>query len=239
MTNWSMIILGLVAMSSMVWAENSYLVIVPKLLKVGYDNQVSVFIGAASQPVEVKFELWMGKQHIEGMTTCKPGETHNATLTLPRDFPVGAGELRIVGTGGVRFEERRDVIIYDDRYVILVQTSASTYRPGDFLEVRVVATNENLIPIESEEVTVKIYDATLKLVSEYPRFPLRSGMTETIRFPFAEQVNMGTWLVSATIGNTTSSVEILVARPITPSFDLKAIFQRFFSPNRQKSSWCD
>ncbi len=34
-------------------------------------------------------------------------------------------------------------------------------------------------------------------------------------------------MVSATIGNTTSSVQVLVAEPVTPSFDLKAIFQRF------------
>jgi hypothetical protein len=227
MTNWSMIILGLVAVCSMVWAENSYLVIVPKLLKIGTDNQLSVFIGAASQPVEVKFELIIGQSRLECKTTCKPGETRNATLTLPSEWPVGAGELRIVGTGGVRFEERRDVIVYEDSHVILVQTSSSTYRPGDILEFRVVATNENLIPIENGEITLEIYDATLKLVSEYPRFPIRSGLTETIRFPLAEHCNMGTWLVSATIGNTTSSVEVLVARPVTPSFDVKAIFQRF------------
>ena len=54
-----------------------------------------------------------------------------------------------------------------------------------------------------------------------------AGLTETFRFPIAEHNNAGKWLVSATIGNTTSSLEILVARPITPSFDLKAIFQRF------------
>ena len=47
------------------------------------------------------------------------------------EFPVGAGELTIVGTGGVSFEEKRDVIVYDSRYVVLVQTSASTYQPGD------------------------------------------------------------------------------------------------------------
>ena len=38
---------------------------------------------------------------------------------------------------------------------------------------------------------------------------------------------MGKWLVSATMENTTSSVEVLVSRPVTPSFDLKAIFPRF------------
>jgi len=85
------------------------------------------------------------------------GETRNATMTLPKEFPVGAGELTITGTGGVRFEEKRDIIVYDNRYVMLVQTSASTYCPGDTIEVRVVATNENLIPIESGELTIEIY----------------------------------------------------------------------------------
>jgi len=53
------------------------------------------------------------------------------------------------------------------------------------------------------------------------------GLTETIQYPIGAHCNFGTWLVSATIGNTTSSVKVLVAQPVTPSFDLKAIFQRF------------
>ncbi len=85
------------------------------------------------------------------------GATRNVTLTLPAGFPVGAGELTIVGTGGVSFEEKRDIIVYDSRYVVLVQTSASTYRPGDSLEVRVVVTNEELIPVETAEVLIQIY----------------------------------------------------------------------------------
>ena len=85
------------------------------------------------------------------------GATRNATLTLPWEFPVGAGELTIVGTGGVSFEEKRDIIVYDNRYVVLVQTSASTYRPRDTMEIRVVAMNENLMPIENGELIVEIY----------------------------------------------------------------------------------
>ncbi len=65
--------------------------------------------------------------------------------------------MSIVGTGGVSFEETRDVIVYDNQYVVLVQTSASTYRPGDTLEVRVVVTNEQLIPVENNEVLIEIY----------------------------------------------------------------------------------
>jgi len=225
--NWSVIILGLVALSSAALAENSYLVIVPKLFKVGYDNQVSVFIAAATQPVEIKFDLQLGQKHLVGKATCKPGETQKATLTLPDEFPVGPGELCITATGGLQFEEKRDVIVYDSHHVILVQTSASTYYPRDTMEVRVVVTNPDLIPMETGEVTVEIYDAALKLVGEFPRIPVRYGLTETIKFPIADYVHVGKWLVSATIQNTTSSVEVLVSRPVSPSFDIKAIFERF------------
>jgi hypothetical protein len=99
----------------------------------------------------------MGRRHIEATTTCKPGETRNATLTIPREFPIGAGELTITGTGGLHFEERRDIVIYDNCHVVLVQTSASTYRPTDTIETRIVVTNENLIPMERGELTVEIY----------------------------------------------------------------------------------
>jgi len=225
--NWSLIILGLVALTGVALAENSYLIIAPKLIKVGFENQLSVFIAAASQPVEVKFELLIGQQRIHGLTTVKAGETRNATLTIPKEFPVGAAELTITGTGGIRFEEKRDVIVYDNSYVLLVQTSASTYRPGDDMEMRLVATNEELMPLEKSLAEIEIYDANLKLVGEFRHVPIRGGISDTFVFPVAMHCNVGTWLVSATIGNTTSSVEVLVARPTTPSFDLKAIFQRF------------
>ena len=124
--------------------------------------------------MQVKFELTVGQQRIERTATVTPGmyffkkqrnefiiiylgATRNATLTLPKEFPVGAGELTIVGTGGVTFEEKRDVIVYDNRYVVLVQTSASTYRPGDSMEMRVVVTNEELIPVENGEILVEVY----------------------------------------------------------------------------------
>ncbi|CAF3744916.1 unnamed protein product [Rotaria sordida] len=208
-----------------VWS--SYLIIVPKLLKVGYDNQLSIFIAAASEPVEVKFNLTLGQKYIQSTITVKSGETRNATLTLPFEFPAGVGELTIVGSGGIRFKDKRDIIVYDNRYVVLVQTSASTYHPGDIMEIRVVATNEELMPIENGEVLIEVYDANFKRVGEFATIPIHSGITETFKFSIGTQCNTGTWLVSATIGNTTSSVEVLVARPVTPSFDVKAIFQRF------------
>ncbi|CAF1139103.1 unnamed protein product [Adineta steineri] len=225
--NWSLIILGLVALSSVAFAKNSYLVIVPKLLKVDYENQLSIFIADAPKPVEVKFELVFGQKHLESKTICKSGETRNATLALPKEFPVGAAELIITATGGLTFEERRDIIVYDNRHMMLVQTSATVYRPSDMMEIRVIATTEEFMPIENGELKVEIYDGLLKLVGEFPRVPIRSGLTETLRFPIAEDVNAGKWLVSAVIANTTSSVDVLIVRPVTPSFDLKAIFSRF------------
>ncbi|CAF3365979.1 unnamed protein product [Rotaria sp. Silwood1] len=161
------------------------------------------------------------------LITTTDSETHNVILAVSKKFPIGLGKLIITGTGGLNFEEKRDIIVYDNCHVILVQTSSSTYRPHDTMEIRVVVTNENLIPIEYGELIVEIYDAVFKLVGEFPNVPIHSGLTKVLRYPLAEHVNVGTWLVSATIGNTTSSIEVIVSCPLIPSFDVNAIFQRF------------
>jgi hypothetical protein len=40
------------------------------------------------------------------------------------------------------------------------------------------------------------------------------GLSKSIGFQIAEHVNMGIWLVSATMDKTTSSVEILVSHAV-------------------------
>jgi hypothetical protein len=97
------------------------------------------------------------REPIKSKTTVGKGETRNATLKIPRKFPIGAGELIITGTGGLQFQARCGTIIYDNRHVILVQTPASTYHPHDTIEARVVVTNENLIPLKSGNLTIEIY----------------------------------------------------------------------------------
>jgi len=137
--------------------RNSYLIITPNLFKIGCDNKLSIFIAALYPPVEIKFNIQIDENIFQRKTICKPGETCQVTLSLPVEYPVGAGELTITVTDGVQFEEKRDIIVYDNRHMLLVQTSASTYRPHDTMKIRVVATNENLMPIEYDELIVKIY----------------------------------------------------------------------------------
>ena len=208
---------------------SSYLILVPKLLQVGDENPFSVFITPSSnESVRVRFDLRVGEHHIQSEILVGPGQTRNGTLTLPGDFPIGVGELLVRGEGGeVNFEEKHPLIIHDHRDVLLVQTSASTYRPSDRMKIRVLVTDEHLIPRENNELIVEIYDAALKLVGRFDRVAVRSGLSEMIEYPLGEDVNAGPWLVSATLGNTTSSIEVLVSRPVTPSFDVKAIFERF------------
>jgi len=154
--------------------------LVPKLLKVGHANQLSVFITSSTrQSVSVDFDLRVGEELIRNEIIVKPGETRNVTLTLTKDFPVGAGELFVRGEGGeVKFEEKHHLIIYDNRHVLLVQTSSSTYRTKDEMSIRVIVTDEHFLPLETEELLVEIYDAALKLVGRFARVAVRSGLSD-------------------------------------------------------------
>jgi hypothetical protein len=91
-------------------------------------------------------------------------------LTVPRNFPIGAGKLIITGTGGLQFEERHGVVIYNNCHVILVQTSASTYHPTDTIEAHVVITNEILIPMEYGKLTIEIYVSSFFLLNYFYKF---------------------------------------------------------------------
>ncbi|CAF2707429.1 unnamed protein product [Rotaria sp. Silwood2] len=95
-------------------------------------------------------------------------------------------------------------MVYDYRYVVFVHTSAFTYRPDNIMEIRVVATNEEFMPIENDEFLIEVFDNNLKRVGEFPIITIRSGITETFKFPIGVQCNT-----------------------VTSSFDIKTIFQQF------------
>ncbi|CAF0996321.1 unnamed protein product [Didymodactylos carnosus] len=211
-------------------AENSYLIVLPKLLKVDWSNEISISVANVAQPVEFSFELISRDAHLRTQITVRPSETKNVTLALNRQFPIGVGELIIQATGGLKFTERREVLIYDDRYVLLVQTSSTTYRPNDTVEIRVVATNENMIPIENGEMTIEIYDSRMKLVTDYKRVQIRNGLSDVVQYCIpqeSQQLALGNWLIAATIETVTSSVEILVSRPTQSGFDMKVLLPNF------------
>jgi len=121
----------------------------------------------------------------------------------------------------------KNVQLVRDLTSLLVQTSASTYHPGDTMEIRVIATDEIYMPLDDKTVNIEIYDAARKHVGEFSKESIDSGMTRTIYYQIDEHPNLGDWLVTATLDNITSSVEVLVTQPVIPSFDLKGIFQRF------------
>jgi len=136
-----------------------------------------------SELIEIQFNLIVGQRHVEqkiNFTSGKIsfifnkekkniflflGKTCSAAVTLPKEFSIGYGKLTINGTAGLNFKEKRSIIVYDNGHVLLVQTSASTYRPQDTMKIRVLATNENLVPIQNGELTIEIYVRLFFIVS--------------------------------------------------------------------------
>ena len=54
---------------------SSYIILLPTLLKVDYDNRVSVFVAAtAPESLTVKFHLIVNQKPIESKITCKAGK---------------------------------------------------------------------------------------------------------------------------------------------------------------------
>ena len=105
----------------------------------------------------MKFELKVSSSHLQKTLTCNPGSTCTATFRPPPFFPTGPGEVTVTGTGGWTFTQKFNVNVVNARFNLLVQTSASTYRPSDIMEIRVIGLDEKYIVLDDQSVDIEIY----------------------------------------------------------------------------------
>lgn len=130
----------------------------PSFIEVDFNNQITCIIpNNVNGPVNVKIELTVGSNHLESTNTCQPGVSCTITIRPPSVFPTGPGTLMATGTGALNFQETKSIVAHDMHIILLIQPSASTYRPGDTMVIRVVATDENLIPLSDKSVDIEIY----------------------------------------------------------------------------------
>lgn len=75
----------------------------------------------------------------------------------PGSFPTGPGQLTVTATGGWQFTKIYDVNVLGARLLLMIQTSASTYRPSDTMEIRVIGLDNKYIALDQQSVDIEIY----------------------------------------------------------------------------------
>ena len=109
--------------------------------------------------------------------------------------------------------------------VILIETDKPIYKPGQTMHGRVLLLTNDLLPAASSEVSVEITDG--KGVKIF-RKSLTSNTFGVAPFELdlADELNFGTWKITAKSGSASGSVDVRVEEYVLPKFDVDLLMER-------------
>ncbi|MHC4505764.1 MAG: MG2 domain-containing protein, partial [Planctomycetota bacterium] len=172
-----------------------------------------------------------------GATVWKTGGTTDANgiieilPALPDDAPEGDYTLKadVSSTAGESTISRG--VAVQRSFRALVTTDKPLYQPGQTIHIRTLAlAKADLRPVARRGIVLEVQDAkgnkVFKKVTKTSEFGIASA-----GFVLADQVNMGEYTVSATVGDTTSERSVRVKRYRLPKFKVSlSTYKGYYAP---------
>lgn len=184
--------------------------------------------GLDGAPVRVAIEDSKGKSTavFEGRTA---DGACTANFTVP-DLPDGSYTVRVETRD---YTVRNPVQIKRD-YRILLTTDKPLYQPGQKMRVRALALSSlSLRPVEKEELVFEIEDAKGNKVFKR-KIPTSEYGIAVVDFQIADEVVMGDWKITATLGTISFSRAVGVKRYVLPKFHVVVHTDRpFYLPGEK------
>ncbi|MDK2911071.1 MAG: antigen [Methanolobus sp.] len=101
---------------------------------------------------------------------------------------------------------------------LFIETDKPIYKPGQTVHGRILSLNNNLVPVE-QDIVVEIMDAKgIKVFKE--EVSSNEYGVASFDLPLASELNLGTWKIKATAGDSVSNVDIQVDKYVLPKFDV-------------------
>ena len=178
---------------------DSYVAVVPKTLRRGYSEQISVSLFNGDRPAagDVTVSLLRGGAVVQTVATAVVG-TANVALPVPLHGG-GSHEVR-VRVDGVREVSSARVEVVDG-LLLFVETDKPIYQPGQTVHVRLMTLDAALKPWPSA-ATIEVRDAKGTKVFRKEVETDDYGMV-TIDVPLSVEPNLGVWKLHRVRGRPT------------------------------------
>ena len=109
--------------------------------------------------------------------------------------------------------------------VILIETDKPIYKPGQTMHGRVLLLTNDLLPAASSEVSVEITDG--KGVKIFRKLLTSNAFgVAPFELDLADELNFGTWKITAKSGSASGSVDVRVEEYVLPKFDVDLLMER-------------
>ncbi len=195
---------------------DSFVAVVPRTLRTGYMEQVSVSLFNGDRPVSgaVRLSLLDGGASV-GAVAARVEGAGNLSLPVPRLEP-GQYEIE-VQVEGVS-EARRAPLRVEEGVLLFVETDKPIYKPGQTVHIRLMTLDALLKPWQSD-ATVEVQDAKGIKVFKRDVATDEYGMA-TVDLPLSTEPNLGVWKLTALAGDRKTQLDVRVEEYVLPKYQV-------------------
>ncbi|XP_013188878.2 C3 and PZP-like alpha-2-macroglobulin domain-containing protein 8 [Amyelois transitella] len=173
-----------------------------------------------------------GQQFTQGQEVQVPPATSRHIQFDISDPGPGQYSLVARSTSGPQFSSSAPISYQPRSFCVFMQTDKRVYKPGDIVNLRVIALNKYLLPLTGT-VDVSILDTGGSPVQEWAAMDLDRGIF-TNQVKLSDEPALGEWTIQVEVRGQTYSRRILVADYVTPKFhmDMQMPKELLFSEGR-------
>lgn len=196
---------------------DGYVALVPNVLRAGETASFAFTLTHGNNPARSSVNVSLTdkeKTIVEAVARVEGKGT--VAFELPPD--VAPGEYTVeVSAAGFREETRVRV---EPGMLLFLETDKPIYKPGQTIQVRLVALNSELKPVSSE-ATLEVQDAKGIKIAKQVLTTDVYGMA-TMQLPLASEPNLGVWKVTASAGDASTQLDVRVEEYVLPKYEVKA-----------------
>ena len=194
---------------------DGYVALVPRVLRSGQKASIGVSLLKGERPVNgtVKVAV-LQRSKVVAEAEARVLGKGTVDVQVPRLAP-GEYQLTVQGSG---FSDTADVQVQEGTLVFL-ETDKPIYKPGQTIEMRVLALDSDLKPVRDAQAIVEIQDAKAVKVFKREVSTDEFGMAE-LELPLSTEPNLGVWKLKATAGSSTNDLDVRVEKYVLPKYEV-------------------
>ena len=197
-------------------AADSFIAVVPRTLRTGYSERVSVSLFNGDRPVSGHVRLTLLDAGTSVLTVdAKVAGAANIELPVPQ---LERGKYEIEVEVGEVSETRRASVEVEDGVLLFVETDKPIYKPGQTVHIRLMTLDALLKPWPSG-ATIEVQDAKGIKVFRKEVATDDYGMV-TVDLPLSTEPNLGVWKLTALAGDQKTQLDVRVEEYVLPKYEV-------------------
>lgn len=204
-------------------AEPYYSVIAPKVVRPDSEYHVAVSTTGVSTISSIYIELNGLLDNgdvfnISQVTQVQPYSTRILRLEIGEIIP-GRYQLIARGLSGIEFSSSKPVGYVHKSYSVFIQTDRAIYKPGNKVMFRCILLDSRLRPTLARLVDIYVTDGKRNRIKQWIRPPVTRGIFNG-EIELSESPVLGTWKITANIGDQIFEKDFEVAEYVLPNFEV-------------------